>query len=52
MFKLWVMLLIVGGLAFAQAPDKPPAVEGNPKSTASGLEYWDIVQGTGPEATC
>lgn len=52
MIKLCVMLLIVAGFAFAQAPDKPPAVDGKPKSMASGLEYWDIKQGNGAEATC
>ena len=50
--KLCLMLLVLGAFAFAQAPDKPPAVEGKSKSTVSGLEYWDIKQGTGQEATC
>lgn len=28
----------------------PTRVEGNPKTTASGVQYWDIVVGTGPTA--
>src|SRR5215470_1113659 len=29
----------------------PTKVTGAPTKTASGLEYWDLKQGTGPEAT-
>ncbi len=29
----------------------PTKVAGDPKRTSSGLEYWDIVPGTGPTAT-
>jgi len=32
------------------ATSKPTKVVGNPKRTVSGLEYWDIVTGTGPTA--
>ncbi|HWR35159.1 MAG TPA: FKBP-type peptidyl-prolyl cis-trans isomerase [Clostridia bacterium] len=30
--------------------DKPPAVEGTPVKTASGLQYWDVKTGTGATA--
>lgn len=52
MLKLIVATLLLAGFAFAQAPDKPPAVEGKSHATASGLEYWDITPGTGAEAQC
>lgn len=52
MMKLLIVTLLLAGFAFAQAPAKPPAVEGKPTKTASGLEYWDINQGTGAEAKC
>jgi FKBP-type peptidyl-prolyl cis-trans isomerase len=45
------MLSFVGMFAFAQAPDAPTKVEGKGHSTSSGLQYWDIKVGTGPEAT-
>ena len=45
------MLTMLGALAFAQGSnDKPTKVEGKPVKTASGLEYWDIKQGTGGTA--
>ncbi len=48
------MGLLASGMALAQgggkAPDKPPAVEGKPTTTKSGLEYWDIKQGSGKTA--
>ncbi|MBV9183109.1 MAG: FKBP-type peptidyl-prolyl cis-trans isomerase [Acidobacteria bacterium] len=59
--SLWLMLAT--GLAQTQtsAPNKKPAarpntnaptrVTGDPVKTPSGLEYWDIRKGTGPEAT-
>jgi len=52
MLKLFVATLLLAGFAFAQAPDKPPAVEGTPTKLPSGLEYWDIKVGTGAEAKC
>ncbi len=52
MLKLLVATLLLAGFAFAQAPDKPPAVEGKSKTLASGLEYWDIKEGTGAVAKC
>jgi FKBP-type peptidyl-prolyl cis-trans isomerase len=33
------------------AASGPTKVTGAPKRTVSGLEYWDIVTGTGPTAT-
>jgi len=36
--------------AEAPAAGGPTKVTGAPTKTASGLEYWDIKQGTGPEA--
>lgn len=50
MVRLLVVLLILAGFAFAQAPAKPPAVEGTPTKTKSGLQYWDIKEGTGATA--
>ena len=47
MRRVAVALFIISALAFAQAPSKPPAVEGEPTRTLSGLEYWDIKVGTG-----
>lgn len=50
------MGLLVSGMALAQgggkqgAPDKPPAVEGKSTKTPSGLEYWDVKEGTGRTA--
>ena len=42
---------IVAALAFAQKPPAAPTkVEGKGVTTASGLEYWDIKQGTGKTA--
>lgn len=41
------------GIAFGRANDDtsaPTKVEGKPKSTISGVEYWDIVVGTGATA--
>ena len=37
--------------AAAPAAGGPTKVTGAPTKTASGLEYWDIKKGTGPEAT-
>lgn len=50
MRRLLVFLFVVAGLAFAQAPSKPPAIEGEPTKTLTGLEYWDIQVGTGRAA--
>lgn len=36
--------------AAAPAAGGPTKVTGAPTKTASGLEYWDIKKGTGPEA--
>lgn len=51
------MFALFAALAFAQDAntkpntDKPTKVEGKPEKTKSGLEYWDIKQGTGATAT-
>jgi FKBP-type peptidyl-prolyl cis-trans isomerase len=50
MRRLAFALLILTGLALAQAPNKPPAIEGSPTRTLTGLEYWDIQLGTGRTA--
>jgi FKBP-type peptidyl-prolyl cis-trans isomerase FkpA len=47
---LGLLILVLTGLAVAQAPNNPPPVAGNPTKTASGLEYWDIKEGTGKPA--
>ena len=48
------MLFVIGGIASGRADSgtsTPTKVEGKPKTTASGLQYWDIVVGTGATAT-
>jgi FKBP-type peptidyl-prolyl cis-trans isomerase len=52
MLKLLIATMLLAGFAFAQAPAKPPAVQGKPTKSASGLEYWDTKVGTGAEAKC
>ena len=43
---------VVAALAFAQSPPAAPTkVEGKGVTTASGLQYWDIKEGTGKTAT-
>ena len=44
------ILSLMGVFAIAQAPDAPTKVEGKGHTTSSGLQYWDIKVGTGPEA--
>ena len=50
------LVLLIAALVVAQAKDEkkpvpkgdgPTKVTGKPHSTSSGLQYWDIVQGTG-----
>ncbi len=51
-FAAALMVTLFATMAFAQgAPATPPKVEGEPKTIAGGLRYWDIKQGTGTEAT-
>ena len=50
MRKLVLALFILSAIAMAQAPAKPPAVEGEPTRSVTGLEYWDIKVGTGKVA--
>ena len=50
MRKLILALFILSAIAMAQAPAKPPAIEGEPTRTVTGLEYWDIKVGTGKVA--
>lgn len=38
------------GLSGASAPSGPTKVTGQPTTTASGLQYWDVVVGTGATA--
>lgn len=45
---LLALSLLMAGMAFAQGG--PTKVTGKPKSTPSGVEYWDIKQGTGKTA--
>lgn len=52
MIRICMMLLLLAGMAYAQAPASPPAVEGQPKKMGSGLEYWEIKEGTGKVAKC
>ena len=53
--KLIPLLIILGVVAMTNghaAPDtsSPTKVTGKPKTTASGLQYWDITAGTGATA--
>ena len=61
-FALGFTLVAVLGIAFGCGGDKPGnstapissapmKVTGQPTATASGLQYWDIVTGTGATAT-
>jgi FKBP-type peptidyl-prolyl cis-trans isomerase len=48
-----LFVFVVLGIASAQAeksPVAPTKVDGKPKTTASGLQYWDIKVGTGATA--
>jgi FKBP-type peptidyl-prolyl cis-trans isomerase len=47
MRKLISVLFILSAISMAQAPAKPPAIDGEPTRTVTGLEYWDIKVGTG-----
>ena len=40
-----------GEKSAAPSTSSPMKVSGQPTTTASGLQYWDIVVGTGPAAT-
>jgi FKBP-type peptidyl-prolyl cis-trans isomerase len=45
------IMSLLGAFAIAQSPDAPANVSGIKKhSTSTGLEYWDVVVGTGTEA--
>ncbi len=50
--KLLFAAVLLASVALAQSPANPPAIKGEPKTSATGLEYWDIKEGTGAEATC
>ncbi|MGI9103132.1 MAG: FKBP-type peptidyl-prolyl cis-trans isomerase [Terriglobales bacterium] len=43
-------LLFVVGMVFAQSNSAPTKVEGKGVTTADGLKYWDIKEGTGAAA--
>lgn len=48
-----LLIFVVLGIASAQpqkSPAEPTKVTGKPKTTASGLQYWDITVGTGATA--
>ena len=50
-FSLFVVSAILTiAAADAQSTASPTKVTGKPTSTASGLQYWDIVVGTGATA--
>jgi len=46
---LWGVLVIPSGQAQSDT-SSPTKVEGKPKVTSSGLEYWEITAGKGAEA--
>ncbi len=45
------VLSMMAVFALAQATGGPTKVEGKPKTKPGGLQYWDIKEGTGAEAT-
>jgi FKBP-type peptidyl-prolyl cis-trans isomerase len=52
---LFIVLAVLSVMAGCGNADKsstsrPTNVTGQPKTTASGLQYWDIVEGTGTTA--
>ena len=50
-FFLFFAFLAVASLAAGQTDNSSPTkVEGKPKSTASGVQYWDLKVGTGATA--
>ena len=49
-FVLFAVLAAVSGRAQTDT-SSPTKVTGKPKSTSSGLQYWDITVGTGTTAT-
>ena len=51
--RLWISIILgVATVVSGQGQNNasPTKVTGKPKSTASGVEYWDIVVGTGATA--
>jgi len=49
-FFLFFGFLTVASLAAQSDNSSPTKVEGKPKSTASGVQYWDLKVGTGATA--
>jgi FKBP-type peptidyl-prolyl cis-trans isomerase len=49
-FFLFFAFLAVASLAAQSDNSSPTKVEGKPKSTASGVQYWDLKVGTGATA--
>jgi FKBP-type peptidyl-prolyl cis-trans isomerase FkpA len=54
--RTFVLLLVFAVLALVSGraqtdTSSPTKVTGKPKSTASGVQYWDITVGTGAKAT-
>ncbi len=49
--SLFIALVITMASGHAQSNESPTKVTGNPTSTSSGLQYWNIVTGTGATAT-
>jgi FKBP-type peptidyl-prolyl cis-trans isomerase len=49
-FLLFFAFLAVASLAAQSDNSSPTKVEGKPKSTASGVQYWDLKVGTGATA--
>jgi len=45
-----VLTILTVAAAYAQTTASPTKVTGKPTSTVSGLQYWDIVVGTGATA--
>ena len=50
-FFLFFAFLAVASLAAQTDNSSPTKVEGKPKSTVSGVQYWDLKAGTGVTAT-
>jgi peptidylprolyl isomerase len=48
--KLILFLALLVFIAISCSKSSPAKVTGPPQKTASGVEYWDLVQGTGETA--
>lgn len=45
-----LLVTLLATMTFAQDAGGPPKIEGEPKTLAGGLKYWDVQTGTGAVA--